>query len=50
MTKKSVTTMKDDYIIKTVKRHELRLKNANKIYVGKSDKELMRYLKEKGLM
>lgn len=47
---KSIPKVSDEYIIKMVKRHELRMKRANKIYVAQNDKQLISYMKEKGLI
>lgn len=47
---KSIAKVSDEYIIKTVKKHELRMRKANRIYVAKSDKQLHNYLKEKGIL
>lgn len=46
----STVKLYDDYVIKTVQRHEIRMKKAKKIYTAKSDKQLQTYLKEKGIL
>lgn len=47
---KSIVKVSNEYVIKTVKRHEIRMKKANKIYVAKTDKQLNNYLIEKGII
>lgn len=47
---KKVSKVSDEYIIKTVKKHELHMKKANKIYVANTEQQLMSYMKEKGLI
>lgn len=47
---KSIVKVSDEYVIKTVKRHELKLRKANKIFTARSDKQLYNYMREKGLI
>ena len=47
---KSIVKVSNDYVIKTVKRHEIRMRKANKFYVARTDTQLNNYLKEKGII
>lgn len=42
---KSIVKLSNEYVIKTVKKHEITMKKAHKFY-----KQLQTYLKEKGIL
>lgn len=47
---KSIVKLSNEYVIKTVKKHEIKMKKAHRFYIAKSDKRLQTYLKEKGIL